>query len=263
MRLTLIIVQKRDATERKFVATGFVMQDDDRGLWLVTNRHVLDPAFHPVYDGTWYLERILIEGTAVRFDGDSLIQCEVRDPKPRFHACLDVDIAVLGLPDDSDLRDASFRLSDLVHEHEIDDDEIGVGSEFVMPGYPTLDNGTGVRPILVPGLVSSDLRYDAEYGDNIYVGQGLCHAFSRGGMSGAPMLTTIVRRPFFGDSGDPTREVKVLGVNCGHPTEKNGVSALSMFVPSWRLDELFAEAGNVTAGLRVRLSEANKKLRDG
>lgn len=259
LRLTATIVDMGTAQARSFMATGFLLSQrvsTHRQLWLVTNRHVLDPPFDPERAGHT-LETLHVEGASVSTRGseDRAINFKLTTPAALFPADPSVDVGMVGL-DFSDaggrLERMAFSTTDLVGRKAIQDDLIGVGSEVVMAGYPTLDNGTSERPLLVPGLVSSDLQHPAEYGGNVYAGQGMCHAFSRGGMSGAPVLTTVTREPWSeDDNSSPTSAVEILGINCGHPQEKRGPEALSLFVPAWTLDEMLADLGDFSARLRT------------
>lgn len=258
LRLTATVVNKRSGQARQFTATGFLLSQrvsTKRRLWLVTNRHVLDPPFNPERTGHM-LESLRVEGTIVSSRGseDRKVDFSLSSPGPVFPADPSIDVGMVALEFDGQterLEPMAFSTTGLIGRAAIHDDDIGVGSEVVMAGYPTLDNGTSQRPLLVPGLVSSDLQHPAEYGGHTYEGRGLCHAFSRGGMSGAPVLTTVTREPWAADDDAlATSAVEILGINCGHPQEKRGPEALSLFVPAWTLDAMLAEQGDLSAKLR-------------
>lgn len=249
------------------VATAFVIDErgDGSDLWLISNRHVLDPPFDSDSSPYWRVGTIKVEGRAIARARDVHINFDVFDPKPVFHPDGVVDVAMVKLDQDDaeGLRTIAYSLRELVSRSEVLDDELGVGTEFVMPGYPSFAGVAANAPILVPGLVSSDLRFDAEYGPDVYPGEGLCHAFSRGGMSGAPLLASVVRYRGF-DRSEPETRLKVVGVNRGHVDEPPyGMSTLSLFIPSWRLLELFASNGNDLASVLVKLGDVRQQDFDG
>lgn len=267
LRLSVTAVDKGSGRARSFTATGFLLSQrasTKRRLWLVTNRHVLDPPFDPKY-ASYMLEQVTVKGVVVSSRGSDDIPFEfsLSTPVSHFPTDTQVDVGMVALDNEAlpaSAAQMAFATTDLVGRSDIHDDLVGVGSEIVLAGYPALDNGTSERPVLVPGMVSSDLQHAAEYGGHVYRGRGMCHAFSRGGMSGAPVLTTITPEGW-PEINEPPEEpvVRVLGINCGHPREKHGPEALSLFVPSWTLDEMLAEHGDLPARLRT----ISARRRDG
>lgn len=246
-------------------ATGFVVHDRERReLWLVSNRHAFDPPFAEHEARPWAIGDIRIQGRAVTRGEETPIDFSLENPHPVFHRDADVDLAMIKLEADGvrGLHTVAYSTSEFVTRSEVLKDELGVGTSFVMPGYPSFQDVVGNSPILVPGLVSSDLRKDAEYGEAKYPGEGLCHAFSRAGMSGAPLLASVTRYRWSAED-DPKRELKILGVNRGHIDEPPyGMSTLSLFIPSWHLNEMFADAGNQSAALIQTLDKLSQKLED-
>lgn len=102
------------------------------------------------------------------------------------------------------------------------------GEQIFIAGYPAVDGATD-RPLMVNGIISSDPRYPAAFGNTDLGDVVLCHSFSWGGMSGAPV---------FGFSESIGRS-KVIGVNAGHIAAQ-GISGgvISHFVKSSALIDL-------------------------
>lgn len=238
VHLKLDGIEKLSGKEFSGSGTGFFVHADrvGAGYYLVTARHVLDPghAKEPG-SGLWQLESVTVRGAHTRFRGyDTEFEFSLPYDRAHFHPDPDIDLAVVFLAEEdvpSEVFGVAFRTKDFIRPAAILSDDVGPGTEIVMAGYPRLENGVGYRPLLVPGIVSSDLRYDADYGGHQYPGRGICHSFSRGGMSGAPVLTTVVEGITWEDDGPREPAVQLLGVNTGHPLEKDRPEALSLFVP--------------------------------
>ena len=80
------------------------------------------------------------------------------------------------------------------------------GEDVFIAGYPGLGKLGFERPLLVSGIVSSDPRYPATFVDETLPSSVLCHSFSWGGMSGAPVVGI----------SSAIGESKLFGVNAGH-----------------------------------------------
>jgi hypothetical protein len=269
LKLTATLVDKRNGTTRPpSTATGFALhvQGDPRRTLIVTNRHVLDPAYsgRPEH-ASCYIERLQISGRSVSRGQNDLFEFTIDHPIPLLSKNYDHDVAAIDITDlDVPLavHGTAFDSGDLIPEFDAITDEVGPGTPIVMAGYPRLENGVGDRPILVPGQVASDLNYAAEYGGNVYPQRGLCHSFSRGGMSGSPVLAAVMWDKSW-DGTDVERRVRLLGINVGHPTERNGVETLSLFVPAWALASILVDAGDQLAELMVILAESRRRMEFG
>ena len=257
--------------------TGFFIEAGTRleSFHLVTARHVLDPDHADPGAGLRHLESITVRGVRThRHQDDTEFEFTFTPEHVAFHPDDDIDLAVVHIEPDSKDAGSVFGVamekSDIIKPHVILADDVGVGTEIVMVGYPRLENGVGYRPLLVPGIVSSDLRYDADYGGNRYPGRGICHSFSRGGMSGAPVLTAVMQSVTWDDDGPREPAVRLLGINTGHPREKDRPEALSLFVPATALaplidddlDQLYQRIASSTADMAgiVDTTKLNRAL---
>jgi len=257
-------LEKRSGTGFSGTGTGFFLKADrtDVGYYLVTARHVLDPghAKEPG-SGLWKPDEVRVRGTRTsQRRADREFSFALPHDRAMFHPDPDIDLAVVllepgELPDC--VADVTFSMSDIIRPAAILGDEVGVGTEIAMVGYPRLETGVGYRPLLVPGIVSSDLRYDADYGGQVYPGRGICHSFSRGGMSGAPVLTTVKEGIDWEEEGPREPAVRILGINTGHPTEKERPEALSLFVP---VTALMALVDDDMASLYDRIADKAAEL---
>jgi Trypsin-like peptidase domain len=107
-------------------------------------------------------------------------------------------------------------------------DRLTPGEQVFIVGYPGLV-GARNRPVLVSGIISSDPRYPAAFGNAELGNAVLCHSFSWPGMSGAPVLGI----------SEALGKTKIIGINAGH-VGGSGITggAISHFVRSSALIEL-------------------------
>jgi hypothetical protein len=91
----------------------------------------------------------------------------------------------------------------LAVESEID--LLTPGEQVLIVGYPGI-RGVPERPVLFNGIISSDPRYPAMFGETTFENSVLCHSFSWGGMSGAPVL----------GFSEAIGQTKIIGINAGH-----------------------------------------------
>jgi hypothetical protein len=277
VHITVRGYEKRSGDDFSGTGTGFFIEAGTglESFHLVTARHVLDPDHANPGSGLRQLESITVRGVRThRHRDDTEFDFTFTPEHVAFHPDTDIDLAVVRVtPDGKDAANVfgvAMDKSDIIKPHAILADEVGVGTEIVMVGYPRLENGIGHRPLLVPGIVSSDLRYDADYGANTYPGRGICHSFSRGGMSGAPVLTAVLQSVTWDDEGPREPAVRLLGINTGHPKEKERPEALSLFVPATALapligddlDQLYQRIASSTADMAgiVDTTKLNRAL---
>lgn len=249
------------------------------GLYFVTNRHVLES--EKTQSG---LDRIEISGYLQTEDESSAPtpwQYKHKTPAVVFHPDPNTDLALIPLPmytprfgsvaEQPELLAATSPWSVMSHglewlASEAELRQLLPGDQVHIAGYPgvayTDGGGRSVnkddRPIIVSGIVASDARYPATFGDTRPHNAVLCHSFSWGGMSGAPVFG-------FSESIGTT---KILGVNAGH-IKGQGTSGgvISYFVRSSALLELLAEVGevpgqNFVAGLEWH-EETEGELNEG
>src|ERR1700722_10919105 len=208
--------------------TGFVIEGTlgtpavgERGGYLVTNRHVLDPNFVK-FTGRC-VDRVEASGFVQAADtwngqltllGNARpVKFTIQSPQPQFaDGGSDADVAVIDLetaaiPGGRPIIDelSYFKIA------KTDDfnNRLHVGSQVLIPGYPSIEQVTAERPILVSGTVASDPREAAEIGPIKFEKNVLCHSFSWGGMSGSPVFALLQKKPF-------ARELYLVGVNRGH-----------------------------------------------
>jgi hypothetical protein len=254
--------------------TGFIVRVMNFGGYgqsaefLVTNRHVLDPAFGP-------------EGSVTRAQGDltvsgyhqrrgrrmrpTPVKAVVRDPEPIYPDDPDIDLALIRF----DRRDreviegdgwfTSFDEGQIAAPWVYDDADVHAGTQVLSAGYPSLGGQTNTtRPILVGGVVASDPRFPSEFEGTTYPESALCHAFSRSGMSGAPVFAPIPKKRWDDESDEPIAfALGIIGVNAGHlrtPGASDGV--ISHFVKSTALLRVLARLGSQNADLLVTLADS-------
>ncbi|MCV7164999.1 trypsin-like peptidase domain-containing protein [Mycobacterium stomatepiae] len=157
-----------------------------------------------------------------------------------FHPDESTDLAVINATDGNAFSPSIHDLIEVLCAYtqewfasESEIDGLWPGDEVFIPGYPGMAGGSE-RPVLVKGIIASDPRYPAVFGNATNLGNAvLCHSFSWNGMSGAPVLG-------FSESIGKT---KVIGINAGH-VGGSGVTGgvISHFVRSSALIELLEVA---------------------
>jgi hypothetical protein len=232
-------------------ATGFTLFNEASATnYLVTNRHVVDPLFRG--EPSKGVGGVRLRGyyqpndNAVdprSFDG------VVAQPQFTFHPDESIDLAVVsgdvcwaeGASSPTGLGSMS-RLHFSMLPNTRESRMLSAGEAIAMIGYPQIGGETGSRPILVSGIVASDPRFGAEVGAEALAHSVLCHSFSWGGMSGAPVVAHL----------EGVNETRLVGVNAGH-IGMQGVTGgvLSHFVPVRLLLELLAAAGDEEAAALI------------
>ncbi|MEU6541630.1 serine protease [Streptomyces sp. NPDC047000] len=253
---------ERDGSPSKLVGsgTGFVMERTllgrrhHKGI-LITNRHILDPDYIKLTGKK--VDRLEING--FRQDTWSKhpagkaepVRFTISSPEPIFAsdgadiAAIDLDKAEIpgGCPELTQLP--SLRLAgsnDFAHR-------IHVGAQVITTGYPSIDQVTGPRPILVSGTIASDPRESAAIGADFFPECVLCHSFSWGGMSGSPVFALLPRNEESFSTWDDIerkdpRELRLVGVNRGHVRIGGSAEgALTYFAKSTVLGQLLRDMG--------------------
>ena len=242
------------------------------GRFFVTNRHVLDGQPSAV------LDRVELAGHVQPDDqgADTVAWTYThQNPQVHFHRDPDTDLALITVPlpgENSD--DPSFhepqRWSAGGHWHPTyfdltwlaSDAELAMllpGDQIFIAGYPGVIAVEGGgrsathddRPIIVSGIVASDPRYPATFGDAVLHNAVLCHSFSWGGMSGAPVFA-------FSQAIGVT---KVVGINAGHIRGQGPAGGvISHFVRSSALIDLMVDLGETRPHplTRVALEEQQR-----
>jgi len=197
--------------------TAFIVRSDKVAVF-VTNRHVLDYNYkqaNPVASAV--LKSVTIRGFAQPQDSSqSPIPWTYSHPVAAggiiIHPDQSTDLAVIRIfescfapPLLSFVKALNVYASDyLASATEIHG--LWPGEEVFIVGYPGIA-GASERPVLVTGVIASDPRYPAVFGNAKNLKNAvLCQSFSWRGMSGAPVLG-------FSESIGKT---KIIGINAGH-----------------------------------------------
>jgi hypothetical protein len=207
--------------------TAFIVRAGQAARYFVTNRHILNDAPPAA------LERVELSGHRQPDDqnADTVPWTYTHQtPEVFFHPDTDTDLALIRIPQPfdalvnpnfkhperwsatADWSPAFFDMDWLASDTELR--KVLPGDQVFIAGYPGVvaTDGGGRSatkddsPIIVGGIVASDPRYPATFGDAVLNNAVLCHSFSWGGMSGAPV---------FGFSKD-IGTTKLIGVNVGH-----------------------------------------------
>jgi hypothetical protein len=225
--------------------TGFFVAANDKDVVLVTNRHVVSPG---TYKAGWHGYTALgIEAAGHHIDATGtrvafVLRWSLDEVPLFFPDNLAEDAAVIplvnaqleGLPS----LVIHFRRNILATIQEFGDD-VSPGDSVVMPGYPRLGGQQVDAPVLMPGVISSDPAYPMATSP----GPGrlfLVHAFSRQGLSGAPVYA-VQRGLKLGEGlqGPAHRPARIAGINAGHlPADGDGPASFSYAVRSDVLVEL-------------------------
>jgi hypothetical protein len=246
--------------------TGFVMESTlgirgtgQRGGYLVTNQHVLDPNFTKFtgrrvdrVEASGFVQAAdTWEGRPTLLGNARPVKFTIESPQPQFaDGGSDADIAIIDL-ETAGIPDGRPILNELSNFNvaNIDDfnSRLHVGAQVLIPGYPSIDGVAAERPILVSGTIASDPREAAEIGPIKFEKNVLCHSFSWGGMSGSPVFAFVQKRSLtWGDvEHGNSRELYLVGVNRGHfRVGGTNEGALTYFVKSSVLAKLLRDMGH-------------------
>ena len=212
--------------------TGFLikkLEPSPPRVFLVTNRHVLDPEYrHRKYLGqVRSIDRISIIGFEGEIaDGDPTQTIVITDFKVQTSDNWNEDAAVVPVGVVTVVGPKvvrrSWNFNTLAAEDEYGD-AIRAGDMIVSIGFPKFGDYQTQRPVLTSGLIATDPMFPAPHPkyDNARV--VLSDSFSRSGMSGSPVIA-VQRGLKLGDSlaGLPHREMRLVGVNAGHLRAEDG-----------------------------------------
>lgn len=244
-RLHVQWVDEFGAIRTSVRGTGFIVESPSATPVVVTNRHVLDPAYRDRKKEFWSLGAIELFG-ARHENRTALVRHEVMAGCRIAFGPAATDIAVLDLrcndwwgeiTADGDRRPIAnyFGVDWLAHASEFDGVRIATGDPVYMIGYPVLGQDQSHMPLLADGVLSSDPRLD--YPLPIPDGSGaasyepvlMLHSSSRSGMSGAPVIV-----PWRDQAQRPPR---IIGVNAGHIPASKDVGP-SSFTYAYRSDHI-------------------------
>lgn len=243
-------VRTGKSLENETWGTGFVVATEgdqvDMGF-LVTARHVVDPAFlgpdkaHLRLESVdlhyWYqpIERpdVLPTARVVRH----------KSPDILYPADYDIDLAMIrrnGAEVDvlqgDDAIANYFGYHWLVKEEEYLSGHFCAGDDVLIAGFPGSSQSQVdvTRPLMVSGVLSSDPRFPYVLRQGKPSQSVLCHAFSWGGMSGGPVIGV-----------SSVGKVRLLGVNAGHLeiAGEGTAGVLSHFVRSTVIVEMLQSQG--------------------
>ncbi len=255
--------------------TAFVFWAHMSGRYFVTNRHILD-APPPAT-----LDRIELSGHRQPDDLNAETDAWTythQQPEVFFHPDPDTDLALARVPlpsatsDDPNLKQPErwsargdwyptfFDMDWLASDTELR--MLLPGDQVFIAGYPgIIETGGGgrspsrdERPIIVGGTVASDPRYPATFGDARLNNAVLCHSFSWGGMSGAPVFA-------FSQSIGIT---KIIGINAGHIRGQGPAGGvISHFVRSSALVDLLVQLGETRPHPVTKVALAGQRGQTG
>jgi Trypsin-like peptidase domain len=237
-------------TLKNRIGTAFLLRGRSRE-YLVTSRHLVDYNYRRRRESEEVagaiLERVELRG---EFQPEDLAEdtkwyrVEYANPVFTFAPSDVTDLAVMVAHDPSrpphlEQEIASpvwqlnhYGMSWLATTQQLN--SVVPGDDVFIAGYPGLGTLGIDRPLLVSGIVSSDPRYPATFVDETLPSSVLCHSFSWGGMSGAPVVGI----------SSAIGESKLFGVNAGHIASQ-GVAGgvIAHFVRSDALIELLVDIG--------------------
>ncbi|WP_432190537.1 trypsin-like peptidase domain-containing protein [Streptomyces sp. Tue6028] len=196
----------RELGPHKPSGSGFLVRDGSgsgSSLYLVTNRHVVDPRYAKGLRPGWRLTALEIRGyfqSPRALDADAEPQpVRLESPMHVFPSKFGVDLAVVPLNESAGMtilegrgRFNALPVSMIAGHHDFSSD-ITIGRQVILSGYPGVEGQVAARPLMVGGLIATDPRYTAALGAEIREDEVFCHAFSWKGMSGCPVLVHLSR----------------------------------------------------------------------
>ena len=220
--------------------TGFWVHNVDTKSALVTNRHVLDPAYrNPKYQG-YKLQKLIVSGK----DTDSSTELpdiqqtvEILEPNISYSHHPENDVACVTNPMVKVLSgnaEARVHFSiphDFLATREDFESKFSICDFVAFPGYPEWYDIRQQRPVLRIGAIASDPRYDYS---RLATDMGECiayEAFSTSGNSGSPVFALEKGpKPGAGIKFPGFREVKMIGINAGHLKTSDGAHIGASFM---------------------------------
>lgn len=241
-------VTLRDGTQVNNTGTAFFVQNRNKEVCLVTNRHVLDPGYSEPsgkfrgasLTGVW-VESFLAQGgdSSKRPNQRLVVDVQLALSPIKFAADYHEDVAAFIGPKILTRSGGTASVDFYVEASYLADDvwieeNLSVCDFVAFPGFPTWHDKLEGRPILRTGTIASDPR--SNYSDVPEPrGRRIAYeAFSFGGSSGSPVFAT--EKGFRGGGGlvvTGHREGRLVGINAGHLQGPQGVhSGVSYFIKS-------------------------------
>jgi hypothetical protein len=198
--------------------TGFIVDFNGRPL-LITNRHVLDPAYRARDRSGWRHGPISLVGTEV-IDGQAATQFLATDDATIAYGDSSADIAVVDvnsgtctgdlLPGGSLQPISSFFAYETLADESWLTGSLEPGRPVYVVGFPRILNSQTTLPLVLGGIVASDprLRYPIRHKDGSEPEPEdvlLLHSGSWYGLSGSPVIAV----------GPPGRPGALVGINAG------------------------------------------------
>lgn len=221
--------------------TGFFVEKGN-DLFLITNRHVVDPWRGNEKLKGHKITEFLLESFE-SFDANG-IPCGLTTSSIlnwedfRFHPNEANDVACLKNPKIEQEAIINVPIPfELLATTEWLNEKLVVCDTIAYPGYPEWYDRRNNTPIFRMGTVASDPRFDYSYNPDEPVSALIAYeGFSSGGSSGSPVVAT--QRGFPTGAGltapkDFFREIKVIGINAGHfPVGEESHSGISYLYKS-------------------------------
>lgn len=228
--------------------TGFFIEKDGV-IFLVTNRHVVDPGYSDARWLGYHIVGMRIESYSSFDENNFPIEKHIGDIENysefTFHENINNDIACLK---NVRLKNGDMTIICHIPYSMLATEEwlshLSVCDSIAYPGFPEWYDRQNDTPIFRMGTIASDPRLNYSYmpsssKQNVIAYEG----FSSSGASGSPVFSLQKGFPLGGGleySGpdDFYREVKVVGINAGHFSDTKGHSGISYFYKSSAIIEM-------------------------
>lgn len=220
--------------------TGFFIVTAAQQLFLVTNRHVIEPGYSNPRYKEFTFDGLTIEsytsvdqsGQPVEFKSVSLKEATAGfDENPHNDVICLTDLSL-----SEDLTINCPIEYDLLADKEWINTKLTVCDSIAYPGFPEWFDHQKNIPIFRMGTIASDPRTDYCYQQDDPVAARIAYeGFSSGGSSGSPVFAAQKGFPVGDGLQAPKgffREMKLIGINAGHFHSDNGHSGISYFYKS-------------------------------
>ncbi|MCA5005825.1 hypothetical protein [Sphingobacterium bovistauri] len=229
--------------------TCFFVKNSMDEVCLVTNRHLIDVDYKKPNSDYKEFKLITIEAFGKKRNIENMpdIDCKVMFysfkilTSPKYENDVEVLKELRAYNDEEYTANVDYILpfNEIATEEQIKTG-LKISDSLVFPGFPSWYDKIENRPILRPGMVSSDPRYNYSYG-NIVIGDCLAYeAFSFEGSSGSPVFA--LQRGFPSDkliTWPDYRPLLLVGINAGSLlTNNNAHSGISYLYKSSIIIEL-------------------------
>lgn len=229
--------------------TGFFIVKNEE-IFLITNRHVVQPGYSDPRLAGFKIESFKIEGYSDFNENGMPTKKHVADVENFnefvFSKNPHNDIACLK---NAHLKNGDMNITCHIPYNMLATDEwtkkhISVCDSIAYPGFPEWYDRQNDTPIFRMGTIASDPRLNYSYSPFAPVANRIAYeGFSSGGASGSPVFS--LQKGFqlgggleYSGKDDFYREVKMIGINAGHFEDTKGHSGISYFYKSSAILEI-------------------------